>query len=292
MIVVAGEALIDVIARPDGEVVAVPGGGPFNTARAIGRLGVPVAFAGALSSDEHGRAMAAALSDDGVSLDLVQRRDLPTTRALAELDDRGEATYRFVAEGTSSPAFELGPLMVALPAGFAALHVGTLGLVFEPIASTIEALVAGLADDVVLIVDPNCRPSAIDDPVGYRARLGRILARADAVKVSTADLEYVSFDIEAPVVVVTDGPRPAVVRLRAETHVIDVAAVDVVDSVGAGDTFGGAMLAWLVQAGVPRASVADPDLAIPAVRFGLRAASIVCQRPGADPPTLAELGGW
>jgi fructokinase len=82
------------------------------------------------------------------------------------------------------------------------------------------------------------------------------------------------------------------VRLGAETHAIEVPAADVVDSVGAGDTFGGAMLAWLVHAGVPRADVADPAVILPAVRFGLHAASLVVQRPGADPPTLAELGGW
>ena len=73
---------------------------------------------------------------------------------------------------------------------------------------------------------------------------------------------------------------------------VEVPAVEVVDTVGAGDTFGGAMLAWLVHAGVSRATVADPAVILAAVRFGLRAAAIVCQRPGADPPTLAELGGW
>ena len=82
------------------------------------------------------------------------------------------------------------------------------------------------------------------------------------------------------------------VRLGEATHTIEVPSVTVVDTVGAGDTFGGATLAWLVNAGVARASVADPDVILAAVRFGLRAASIVCERPGADPPTLAELGGW
>ena len=112
------------------------------------------------------------------------------------------------------------------------------------------------------------------------------------MKVSTADLAYLEVDPDAPVVVVTDGPRPAVVRLGQARHVIEVPTVTVVDTVGAGDTFGGAMLSWLVQAGVPRVSVASPTVILPAVRFGLRAASIVCQRAGADPPTLAELGGW
>ena len=107
-----------------------------------------------------------------------------------------------------------------------------------------------------------------------------------------ADAAYLGFDRGAPVVVVSDGPRPAVVRLGTDTNVIEVPAVEVVDSVGAGDTFGGAMLAWLIHAGGRRASVADQAVILPAVRFGLHAASLVVQRPGADPPTLAELGGW
>ena len=295
MIVVAGEALVDVIARRDESIDTVPGGGPFNTVRAVGRLGVPVAFAGAMSLDDHGNAMARSLAADGVSLELLQRTDLPTTRAFAEVDAHGEARYQFDVVGTSAPALDAGALLAALPSDLAAVHVGTLGLVFEPIASTITALVHDLADDTILVVDPNCRPSAIADAPAYRARLSKILARADVVKVSTADLDYLGsleIDVEAPVVVVTDGARPAVVRLGDVTHVIEVPSVTVVDTVGAGDTFGGAMLAWLVNANVSRASVADPSVILAAVRFGLRAAAIVCQRPGADPPTLAEMGGW
>lgn len=295
MIIVAGEALVDVIARRDESIDTVPGGGPFNTSRALGRLGVPVAFAGTLSFDEHGEAMARSLAADGVSLALVQRTTLPTTRAFAEVDEHGEARYQFDVVGTSAPALDADVLLAALPSDLAALHVGTLGLVFEPIASTLEALVARLADDTILVVDPNCRPSAIADPAAYRERLGRILARADVVKVSTADLDYLAsleIDVEAPVVVVTDGARPTVVRLGNVHHTIEVPFVTVVDTVGAGDTFGGAMLAWLVDAGAPRSSLADPDAILQAIRFGLRAASLVVQRPGADPPTLAELGGW
>ena len=205
MILVAGEALVDVIERPDGEVVAVPGGGPYNTARAIGRLGLPVAWAGVLSSDAHGRRLEAALAGDGVALDLVQRTDLPTTQALAELDARGEARYRFLVDGTSAPALDGPALRASLPRDIAALHVGTLGLVFEPIAGVLEALVAALPDDVLLMVDPNCRPSAIPDPDVFRARMARILVRADVVKVSTADQAFLGVVVEAPVVVLTDG---------------------------------------------------------------------------------------
>jgi fructokinase len=292
LIVVAGEALVDVIARRNGEIDAVPGGGPYNTARAIGRLGVPVAWAGVLSSDAHGRAMAAALAADGVSLDLVQQTAMPTTQAFAELDDRGEARYRFLVDDTSAPSLDGARLLASLPPVVDAVHVGTLGLVFEPMAGALEALVASLGPDVLLMVDPNCRPSAIADPAAYRARMARILARADIVKLSTADQAYLGLDITAPVVVVTDAGGPVRVRLGVETFEVPVRAVEVVDTVGAGDTFGGAMLAWLVDAGITRASVADAGAVLAAARFAVRASGLVCGRAGADPPTLAELGGW
>jgi fructokinase len=292
VIVVAGEALVDVIERPNGEVVAVPGGGPYNTARAIGRLGLPVAWAGVLSSDAHGRRLEAALAGDGVSLDLVQRTDRPTTQALAELDARGEAHYRFLVDGTSAPALDGDQLLRDLPSDIAAVHVGTLGLVFEPMAAALEALVASLGRDTIVMVDPNCRPSAIPNADAYTARLRRILERADLVKASVADIDYLGFAPPSRVLVITDGPRPVRVRHDGVASSVDVPAAEVVDTVGAGDTFGGALLASLVHDGVDRAGLGDATAVLQAVRFAARASALVCEREGADPPTLAELGGW
>ena len=116
MIVVAGDALVDLIVRPDGELVPVGGGGPYNAVRAIARLGVECCWIGGLSADRFGRMLEAGLAADGVSLDLAQRTDLPTTLALAELDEHGTATYRFYTEGTSAPAVYPGPLSGGLPA--------------------------------------------------------------------------------------------------------------------------------------------------------------------------------
>ena len=292
MIVVAGEALVDVIERPDGVVVTVPGGGPYNTARAIGRFGVPVAWAGALSTDVHGDEMAAALAADGVALDLVQRTDRPTTQALAELDARGDARYRFIVEGTSAPALESDQLLRDLPSDVAAVHVGTLGLVYEPMAAALEALVASVGRDTIVMVDPNCRPSAIPNDDAYLARMRRLLERADVVKASVADIDYLGFAPASRVLVITDGPRPIRVRHDGAATSVDAPAVEVVDTVGAGDTFGGALLAALIHAGVSRTTLGDATAVLDAIRFAARASALVCGRPGADPPTLAELGGW
>lgn len=302
-IVVAGEALVDLITRPDGRLVPVPGGGMYNASRAIGRLGVPCAWAGSLSSDRFGRMLEAGLVEAGVSLELVQRVDLPTTLAVAELDVHGTATYRFYADGTSAPALDLGPLAGGLPAGTRALYAGSLGFVLEPMASTLEALVDALPDDALLMVDPNCRPSITRDPDAYRARLARVLARTDVLRASADDLAFLvpGSDLEGalhriadrgPVVVCTDGPAPVTVLAAGERHRVPVIESPVVDTVGAGDTFGGALLACLVHDGRTRADVVDPSAVLRAAGFALRAAAWACGRKGADPPGLADLGGW
>jgi fructokinase len=303
-IVVAGEALIDLIVRPSGEIVPLAGGGPFNSARAIGRLGVPVAWVGGLSSDRFGRQLEASLVADGVGLAHAQRTDRPTTLALAELAADGAATYRFYLDGTSAPAVAPGPLADGLPASARALLTGTLGLVLEPMATTLEGLVRGLRDDVVLLLDPNARPVVIPHAEAWRGRIGRLLARADIVKASTEDLAFLRPG-ESPeaaaawiaargprVVLVTDGGKP--VTVLAAGHIDRVAAppVDVVDTVGAGDTFGGAFIACLVHQGIGRSRLGDREAVLRAARFAVRASAAVCSRAGADPPTLDELGGW
>jgi len=300
LIVVAGEALVDILVRPDGSIAAVPGGGPYNVARAIGRLGPAVAWLGALSTDRFGQLLETGLAADGVSLQLVHRTELPTTLALAEVGADGSGTYRFYTDGTAAPQVRAsGPL----PAGTRALHVGTLGLVLDPIATTLERLVASLPADVLVMVDPNCRPSIISDVPAYQARIERVLRRAHVVKVSTEDLAFLrpGEDLEAAIawlvglgpraVFVTDGDAPVRVVAEGQASEIEVPRVDVVDTVGAGDAFGGAALACLVQDAVTPDRL-DAGRATRAARFGIRAAAISCMRAGADPPTLAEVGGW
>jgi fructokinase len=304
VIVLAGDALVDLIVRPDGQLVPVAGGGPYNAARAVARLGVPCAWIGGLSGDRFGRMLEAGLAADGVSLDLAQRTDLPTTLALAELDEHGAAAYRFYTEGTSAPAVYPGPLAAGLPPDTRAVLTGTLGFVLEPMASTLEAWVADLPDDPIVMVDPNCRPSITLDPDAYRARLARVLVRADIVKASVEDLAFlrpgetaeaaVSWigSLGPRVILVTDGGRPVTVFVGGVVHRVPAPPIHVVDTVGAGDTFGGALLACLVHDGVTRATVADEAALLRAVRFAVRASAAVCERAGADPPTLDDLGGW
>ncbi|MBA2719119.1 MAG: substrate-binding domain-containing protein, partial [Chloroflexi bacterium] len=267
MIVVAGESLIDLLVREDGSVRATPGGGPYNVARALGRLGRPVAFLGRISTDRFGRILRERLVADGVGLTMAPTTDDPTLLAVAELDAGGSAGYRFHTTGTAAVGLVPGDLPAGLPATTTVLHVGTLGLVLQPMAATIEQLVARAGSDVLVMADPNCRPSAISDEPAYRARLGRVLARIDVVKVSTDDLAWLepALDVVAaarvlvsagpPTVLVTDGGRPVRIVTAGAVTAVDVPRVVVVDSVGAGDAFGAGFLAAWTAAGHGRAIV-------------------------------------
>ena len=302
MIVVAGEALIDLLVGPDGHVSATPGGGPLNTARTIGRLGGQVAFLGCLSSDRFGTVLRDALAADGVDLSLVETTDEPTTLAVADLDEGGGATYRFHAEETSAPRLTAAAVRAALAARPAALHLGTLGLVLEPMATAIAGALPVTPIDTLVMLDPNCRPVVIPDRAAYLERLGWVTARADVVKASVDDLAYLA-PVLAPVVaarallergpslvLVTDGERPVLVVMPDRVIEIPVPAVAIVDVVGAGDAFGGGFLARWVELGLARAALADPGLVANAVRLAVDVATATCRRAGADPPRRTELG--
>ncbi len=298
MIVVGGEALVDLVIDPDGSVTARLGGGPFNTARTIGRLDSDVAFLGALSRDRFGTMLHGELLADGVADSLVQFTELPTTLASAELDERGAASYRFYISDTAAP--NLYPL--PLPEHVSILHVGTLGLVFEPMASTLEAIVRHISDEILVLLDPNCRPRVTSDRVGYLARLERMLRRADVVKVSTDDLDFIApddhlggirslLDGGACVVLHTDGGSSVHVHwATGKPATVPVPAVDVVDTIGAGDAFGGAFAAWWDQAGLGRGQLLEREAVSAAVAAAVEVAAINCSRIGAQPPRRSELG--
>ncbi len=190
-VVVAGEALVDLVPNAGGTLSALLGGGPFNTARALGRLGQNTVFAGCVSTDRLGRSIAGALKADGVHLDLRLRTDQPTSLALAELDEAGAATYGFYLTGTS--ALELTPerALAILPDSVSALHVGSLGLLLEPMAAASEALIRAMSSRAPVMLDPNvpggdprhgrvpvtaAPASRLDGhPEGFRCRSGAVV---------------------------------------------------------------------------------------------------------------------
>jgi fructokinase len=304
-ILVGGEALYDLVARDESTIAAHPGGGPFNTARTIARLEQPVAYLGRLSTDRFGRQLERLLADEGVDLGPVVRTDEPTTLALAEVDEQGAASYRFYAEGTASAGLTPHDALASLPPGpVDVLHVGTLGLTFQPVADALEAVVERLADGAVVAVDPNVRPGAIADEAAYRARLDRVLGRTHVVKASAEDLDWLEPGLDwrdaarallargPAAVLVTRGALGAVaITADGSETAVEAPAVQVVDTIGAGDAFGGGFLAWWRSHGLGAAELHDHDRVVEGARFAVRVAALTCARPGASPPRLAELAG-
>src|SRR5918992_902763 len=300
-VLVAGEALVDLVLAANGSLSAHPGGGPYNVPRRIGRLEQPVAYLGRLSTDGFGQRLRQELESAGVAVDPVVPTDAPTTLALAELDPAGAARYRFYDSGTSAPGLTLQAASAALPELVGTFYVGTLGLVFEPMASTLEALVGRMGGDTLVALDPNCRPSTIADPAAVRGRLARLLARTDVIKASAEDLAWIDPGADTvaaargllaqdhAISLVTLGSEGAVVITKHEAIEARAPKVDVVDSIGAGDAFMGAFLAHWRRRGLGRAELGRLDELEQAVTFACRLAAIPCARAGADPPRLAEL---
>jgi fructokinase len=301
MILIGGEALYDLVLDRTGDLRAHPGGAAFTTARTIGRLRQPVAYLGRLSTDRFGATLRRMLADDGVDLVAVVRTDEPTTLALAEIDEAGGATYRFYEQGTSAPGLTAQAALAALPAAVRILHVGTLGITLEPMASALEAVVDELAGTALVALDPNCRPASITDPDAYRGRLRRLLGHSHLVKVSEEDLAWL--DPQRPpvaaarallehgtsVALVTRGAQGAVVVTTDDDVAVAAPAVDVVDTIGAGDAFTGGFLAWWHARDLGPDDLRRLDVAVEATRFACLVAARTCERPGASPPHLSEL---
>jgi fructokinase len=301
VIVVCGEALIDRIRQPDATQRDVPGGGPFNTARALARLGVPTAFLGHLSTDAFGRELAALLSTDGVSLALATQGPEPTTVALADVDSRGLARYEFQVEATSAPSLTQAMIPLDLGPHVSAIHLGTLGLALEPMADTLIALAARERGRRMLMLDPNVRVGLVPDDV-YRERLSWAVRASTLVKASEADLAWLYPGLgyeKAAGRILDQGVSMAVVTLGAEgafgAHrdirlLVAAPHVHVVDTIGAGDAFGAALLAWLHEHDRVGAQLEmDVREVRAALEFACMVAATTCTRAGADPPFRTEL---
>jgi fructokinase len=305
VIVVGGEALVDLVDE-HGLLSPVPGGGPFNTAIALGRLGIPVAFLGTLSHDEYGALLARLLLEAGVDMSLVRWSDAPTPVAVVRRHDDGGNSYTFYLTGTSLA--DLPPEAVPdLPEHMWAIHVGTLGLAVDPPAAAYEALLDREAGRRTIVLDPNVRPAVFGDQVSYRARFERLARLADIVKLSDDDAAWIYPELDLAdalehvlglgpdLVAITMGTLGAVAASRDGYARVPAVPVTVVDTVGAGDSFGAALLAALVEreALEPGATrPLDDSLLEEAVEYAVTASAITCTRTGAVPPTRAELDAW
>ncbi len=301
MILCAGESLIDMVPE-DGLFRPLAGGAVYNTAIALGRLGAPTAYLWPISRDPFGDQLLRPLAEAAVDIGLCPRSDRLTTLAFVTLSG-GDARYDFHDEGTAGRMFapqDIPPI----PDAIDALFIGGISLVPDPCGAAVEALVERLHPRMPVMIDPNIRPFFIQDAAAYRARLDRLLARADLVKLSSDDLEWLmpgaSFaqaaarilGMGAKAVFQTGGADGAI----AHWHGVPISAaatrVKVADTIGAGDTFNAGVLAALHKAGVlSRDGIANlgADVLHKALSLGTRAAAITVSRPGANPPWAHEL---
>lgn len=307
MILSCGEALIDMLPREStlGEAAFAPyaGGAVFNTAIALGRLGGKSAFFSGVSTDMLGEILAETLTASKVDIRHLARSARPTTVAFVKLVN-GQATYAFYDEGTAGRLLSVEELPV-LPAEVNAFFFGGISLVNDPAASTYEALQMREAPTRVTMIDPNIRPGFIaGKETEYRARIERMIARADIVKLSDEDLHWLMGpgDVSAlagaivakgpKVVFITEGAEGARAVTATQNRFCPATKVTVADTVGAGDTFNAGVLAALDEAGVlQKATLAALSDAVldAALSLGTRAAAITVSRAGANPPWSHEL---
>ena len=304
MILSCCEALSDMLPRKttEGEDAFAPyaGGAVFNTAIALGRLGAPSAFFSGLSSDLFGDLLRRVLTESRVDSSPAHISPRPTTLAFVRLVD-GHATYAFYDENTAGRMLTEADL----PAVTAdALFFGGISLVVDPCGAAYEALQAREASAKVTMIDPNIRPGFVTDEACYRARLDRMIARADIVKLSDEDLHWLlgPGDIATlargilskgpKLVCITEGAKGGTGYTANHTVHAPASKVTVADTVGAGDTFNAGVLASLHSAGAltkARIGDLDADTIRAALDLAVKAAAITVSRAGANPPWAHEL---
>lgn len=306
MILCSGEALIDMLPREtvDGENCFSPhaGGAVFNTAIALARLGAPTGFFSGISTDLFGAILEDRLTDAGVDSSFAARSDKPTTLAFVTLTG-GHAKYAFYDENTAGRMLDTSDLP-NLPDSTTAAFFGGISLAVEPCAQAYESLMTREASNLVTMIDPNVRDTFIKDEKSYRARINRMMDMADIIKVSDEDLEWLAGHDDTDkaaaellkkstrLVCVTQG-ADGVSGYTKEGHVVvEARRVQVVDTVGAGDTFNAGVLASLYDARAltkARIGKLDEEMVIDALTLGVRAAAVTVSRAGANPPRRDEL---
>lgn len=290
-VLVVGESLVDVVTRAGGEESRRAGGSPFNVAIGLARLGVATRLATQMGADTNGELLRQALIDSGVGVLGLAPQPARTATAKATIAADGSASYEFDVSWD--------PAELPDPTGFEAVHVGSIGATLAPGADRVAALVAdAAAADIPVTFDPNVRLAIQDDVAELRRRFDAIAPRATVIKMSDEDaaalfpgrqLHDLVTQLAAmgPLVAITRGGEGAMIG--SGDNLIEVAAteIDVVDTIGAGDSFMATLIAGSAALSWPRKWSTGQLESLGALVSG--AAAITCMRPGADPPRRSEL---
>jgi fructokinase len=305
VIVVCGETLIDLV-HVEGETWrALPGGSPANTAVALARLGTPAAMLARISGDAFGTRLRSRLVNDGVDVGLVVEAAEASSMAVVDLDDSGGARYNFYLQGTADWQWAAAELPVSFDYSVAAIHAGSMALMMPPGGAVLESMLRRERAQRVVSIDPNVRASICPDPVRYREAVERWLGVAHVVKASSDDVSWLYPDRSADdvltdwasrgpaLVVLTRGAAGAAARLPSGVEAsVGGMIVDVVDTIGAGDTFSAGLLHALSDAdllSVEGLSAISKHEVEEALQFAVLVSAIACTRAGADPPHLTDL---
>ena len=305
-VVVVGEALVDVVRRTGGTGSARhPGGSPANVALGLARLGSPARLVTSFGDDEDGALLRRHLEGDGVDLVVSTEPGVPTSVAEATLDAAGVASYDFRIRWALDEQDVL-----PLPADAVCLHTGSIGAVLEPGAEVLRRAVAEAGETVSVSYDPNCRPALMGRPDDVGPRIESLVAASDVVKVSDEDLAWLHpghdpreiarawLGLGPSLVVVTLGGEGSYGVCAAGDVTVPGVRVAVADTVGAGDSFMAGLLDGLrrrdllgAEAG-GRLRALAPEVLRELLEEAALIAAITCSRPGADPPTAAELAAY
>jgi fructokinase len=324
MILGCGEALIDMVPvasensrnNEKKEISSVylpcPGGSPYNTAIAVGRLGVPISFLGRLSQDFFGQMLVNRLEENNVNTEMIVRSTEHSSLAFVKLEKGKEPEYIFYTQGTADRSFSYADIPQNFNKKPSCIFFGSISMTMEPIASAIEQFIINQSTSLngpVISLDPNVRSFMIGDHAAYVKRFEKWVAASNIVKISVADFDFIYpglglqkslekiLQMGPSLVVTTLGSDGAKALLRSSNgDIVEVNApvfqVKVIDTIGAGDTFHGGLLSKLFlmgkmnKAGIAGLSAIELKEALV---FANKAASLVCSKRGAEPPTMAEM---
>ncbi len=305
MIISLGEALIDFISQKDLTFEGFPGGSPMNTSIAISRLGIPCQFLGRISNDMFGCRLVDHLKENSVGTDMILRTDDPTTLSFVQKQSDGQAQYGFFANGTADrnlPKDELNK--INLPKETKIIHFGSISLSMEPCGSTISEFLLKISKNLMLSFDPNIRPSLVPDKDNYMKRFEKLCKISSILKLSDEDLLWLYpehktdkaidliLELGVSLIALTTGKTGASLINKNNQISSPLYDLPVADTIGAGDTFHGAMLSYLYkQNWLDRNTLNNltKEQLYTIGDYANKAAGINCSRSGANPPIKLEM---
>ena len=305
MVISLGEALIDFISQKELDFSGFPGGSPFNTSVAVARMGIPCRFLGRMSTDLFGEQLSSYLEKNGVGTELMIRTDDATTLSFVKKQSDGQARYAFFANGTADRFWkEEDFASVVLPEEARMIHFGSISFSQEPCGTLISKFLEEKASKLFLSFDPNIRPSLVPDRAVFMERFERICRICSLIKLSDEDLEWLYpglsheegvaklLDMGIGLVAFTKGKAGARLVTPSQEIISPLYDLPVADTIGAGDTFHGALLTFLHDRGIfsreAVAAMSREDLEELGA-FANKAAGINCHRSGANPPRREEM---